>query len=187
MKELAILICHLPERYDFMKRLSDILDPQLQKHKNAVICLSDDSRYKKVGRKRNDLVQRATLHGAKYFCFIDDDDRVSPNYIDLVLEGVRTGVDCCSLNGVITFDGQKPKPFLHSIKYDKYWEDERAYYRYPNHLNAVKTEIGRQFPFPEKNIGEDTDYATQMFKAGVLKTEHEIKQTIYYYDYRTKK
>lgn len=184
MKDLAILICHIPERYDFMKRLTAILDPQLEKHKNNVVCLSDDSRYKTIGRKRNDLVARVN---AKYFCFIDDDDRVSSNYIDLLMTGIHKDVDCCSLTGEITWDGQNPKPFIHSLQYQSYFEDDRAFYRYPNHLNAVKTEIGKRFPFPEKNHGEDTDYATAMFKAGVLKTEHEIKQTIYYYDYRSKK
>lgn len=194
MKDLAILICHIPERYDFMKRLTGILDPQLQKHKNNVICLSDDSRYKSIGKKRNDLVERAVNAGAKYFCFIDDDDRVSNYYIDSLMTGIHMNVDCCSLTGEITFDGQNPKPFIHSVKYDKYWEDDKAYYRYPNHLNCVKTEIGKQFKFPEgkhefgnANHGEDTSFATQMFKAGVLKSEHEIKQVIYYYDYRSKK
>lgn len=187
MKDLAILICHLPERYDYMKRLSAILDPQLQKHKNNVVCLSDDSRYKKIGKKRNDLVQRAIEAKAKYFCFIDDDDRVSTNYIDLLMEGIHKDVDCCSLNGIITFDGQNPKPFIHSLKYDYYFEKENVYYRPPNHLNVVRTEIARQFPFPEKNHGEDTEWAMQMCLARVLKTEHEIKQTIYYYDFRSKK
>lgn len=181
---LNILICHIPERYDYMKRLCAILDPQLEKHKNNVVCLSDDSRYKKIGKKRNDLVARVD---AKYFCFIDDDDRIAPNYIDLLIEGIHKNVDCCSLTGEITFDGQNPKPFIHSLKYTSYWEDDKAYYRYPNHLNVVKTEIGKQFRFPEKNHGEDTDYATQMFTAKVLKSEHEIKQVIYYYDYRSKK
>lgn len=184
MKDLAILICHLPERYDYMKRLSLILDPQLEKHRNHVICLSDDSRYKKIGKKRNDLVARVS---AKYFCFIDDDDRIAPNYLDLIMEGIHKDVDCCSLTGEITWDGQNPKPFIHSIKYTSYWEDDKAFYRYPNHLNPVKSEIGKAFAFPEKNHGEDTDYATAMFNAKVLKSEHEIKQTIYYYDYRSKK
>lgn len=184
MKDLAILICHIPERYDYMKRLSAILDPQLEKHKNNVVCLSDDSRYKKIGRKRNDLVARVN---AKYFCFIDDDDRVVPNYVELLMEGIHKGVDCCSLTGEITFDGQGPKKFIHSIKYNDYFEKDNVYYRPPNHLNVIRTEIGKQFIFPEKNFGEDTDFAMQICRAGALKSEHEIKQTIYHYDYRSKK
>jgi len=187
---LNILICHIPERYDFMKRLTNILDPQLAKHKNNVVCLSDDSRYKSIGKKRNDLVNRVN---AKYFCFIDDDDRVCSNYIDLLMEGIHKDVDCCSLRGIITEDGQNPLLFEHSIKYQAYrtvsesTEGQVRYERYPNHLNCVKTEIGKQFRFPEKNHGEDTEFATQMYKSGLLKTEHEIKQVIYYYDYRSNK
>lgn len=184
MKDLAILICHKPERYDFMKRLSGILDPQLEKHKNNVVCLSDDSRYKSIGRKRNDLVARVN---AKYYCFADDDDLVCDNYIDLLMEGVHKDVDCCSLIGQITFDGVNPKKFIHSIKYSEYFEQDNVYYRPPNHLNVIRSDIGKQFRFPEKNWGEDTDWAMQIARSGMLKSEHEIKQTIYFYEYRSRK
>lgn len=193
MKDLAILICHIPERYDFMKRLTEILDPQLQKHKNNVICLSDDSRYKSIGKKRNDLVERAVNAGAKYFCFIDDDDRVSNYYIDSLMTGIHLNVDCCSLKGIITEDGKNPLLFEHSTKYKIYrtitdsLEGQVRYERFPNHLNVIRTEIGKQFKFPEKNHGEDTDWATMIYKSGLIKSEHYIPQVIYYYDYRSKK
>jgi glycosyltransferase involved in cell wall biosynthesis len=184
---LSILICHIPERYDFLKRLSGILDPQLEKHKLTVECLIDDSRYKKIGRKRNDLMARAA---GKYVCFIDDDDRVSDNYIELLLHGIRKDVDCCSLKGIITEDGENPLIFEHSIKYNEYRTNPTAtpvtYERYPNHLNVIRASIAKQFPFPEINHGEDTDFATQVFKSGLIKTEHYIDQVIYYYDYRRK-
>lgn len=191
---LNILICHLPERYDFLKRLNGILDPQLTPEVKVLI---DDSRYKSIGRKRNDLMARAD---AKYVCFIDDDDRVSPDYVKLILEGIRKDVDCCSLRGIITDDGQNPLIFEHSVKYQAYKtvdgskEGEVRYERYPNHLNVVRASIACQFRFPEEkhefgdsNHGEDTSYATQMFRAGVLKTEHYIPSVIYYYDYLRKK
>lgn len=182
---LNILICHIPERYDFLKRLNGILDPQLTPEVKVII---DDSRYKKIGRKRNDLLARAD---SKYVCFIDDDDRISDNYIHLLTEGMKRNPDCCSLTGVITEDGENPLVFEHSIKYNAYKtnpdKEPVRYERYPNHLNVIRTEIAKQFKFPETNHGEDTDWATQVFKAGVLKTEHEIKEVIYYYDYRRKK
>jgi glycosyltransferase involved in cell wall biosynthesis len=194
---LNILICHIPERYDFLKRLNGILDPQLTPEVKVII---DDSRYKSIGRKRNDLMARAD---AEYVCFIDDDDRVSVDYVRLVMEGIKKDVDCCSLKGIITEDGLNPLIFEHSIMYKEYRtvgdEDNRHpgnvhYERYPNHLNVVKTEIAKWFKFPEEkhefgdsNHGEDTSYATQMFRAGVLKSEHYIPSVIYYYDYRRKK
>lgn len=187
---LSILICHIPERYDFMKRLSEILDPQLEKYKNFVNCYSDDSRYKKIGRKRNELLARAD---GKYVAFIDDDDRISENYIELLLEGCRKDVDCCSLKGIITEDGVNPLVFEHSIKYKIYrtitdsLEGEVHYERYPNHLNCIRSTIAKQFRYPETNHGEDTDWATQVFNSGLIKSEHYIPQVIYYYDYRRKK
>lgn len=198
MKDLAILICHTPDRYDFMKRLSDILDPQLQKHKNNVICISDDSRYKSKGQKRNDLVERAVNAGAKYFCFVDDDDRLSNNYLELLITGIHKGTDCCSLKGIITEDGLNPQTFEHSIKYKEYKTNPEGstirYERFPNHLNCVKTSIAAQFKFPlgrhefgDANFGEDTAWATALFKSGLLKSEHYIEQVIYYYEYRSRK
>lgn len=191
---LNILICHLPERYDFLKRLNELLDPQLTPEVKVLI---DDSRYKSIGRKRNDLMARAN---AKYVCFIDDDDRVSHDYVKLILEGIKKDVDCCSLRGIITEDGENPLIFEHSIKYGAYKtvdgskEGEVRYERYSNHLNVVRASIACQYRFPEEkhefgdsNHGEDTSYATQMFRTGVLKTEHYIPSVIYYYDYLRKK
>jgi glycosyltransferase involved in cell wall biosynthesis len=190
MTELSILILHIPERYDFLKRLCGILDPQLEKHKASVECLVDDRRYVTKGKKRNDLMARAK---GKYLCFIDDDDRISDNYIELIMYGIRQGVDCCSLRGIITEDGKNPAIFEHSIKYGIYRTvtdaaaSEVKYERYPNHLNAIRSDIARTFGFTEKNHGEDTDYATAIHQAGLIKSEYYIPHILYYYDYRSQK
>lgn len=181
MSLLNILICHTPGREDFLRRLNDILNPQLTADVKVLI---DDSRYKTIGKKRNDLMRRADY---KYAAFIDDDDRISKDYIKLLFEGIEKNVDCCSLVGEITWDGNNPKKFIHSIKYNDYFEKDNVYYRPPNHLNCIKTEIGKQFTFPEKNHGEDTDWAMQICRAYAIQSEHEINETIYYYDYRSKK
>lgn len=178
---LDLLICHLPGRAAFLKRLTDILEPQLTPE---VRLLVDDSRAKSVGQKRNDLLHRAE---AKYVAFIDDDDRVSPDYVDLLLTGARQDVDCCSLTGEITENGGHPRPFIHSIKYDSYFEAGGVYYRHPNHLNCIRAAIATRFSFPPVNLGEDTDFARQMLRAGVLQTEYEITRTIYHYEYRSVK
>jgi hypothetical protein len=178
---LDLLVCHLQARRAFLDRLQQILAPQLTPDVRVLI---DDSQDKSIGRKRNDLLGRAD---AEYLAFIDDDDRVSSDYVTRLMEGMRKGVDCCSLVGEITFDGVNPRVFLHSTRYKAYYEQDGVYYRYPNHLNCVKTSIARQFSFPDVNFGEDQAFATQMFNANVLKTEHEIAETIYFYDFRSRK
>ena len=137
-----------------------------------------------IGEKRNFLLENAP---GEYVCFIDDDDDISDNYIDLLIEGINKGVDCCSLKGIITTDGENPKPFTHSLDYSEWFEKNGVYFRGINHLNCVKTSIAREIGFPEKNHGEDYDYSMKLMKSGLLKTEHKIEETIYYYKYISKK
>lgn len=183
MTKLSILICTVPKRSDFLRGLMRELRQQIQ-GLNAwddVEILTDDRTNISIGEKRNHLL---SIADGEYLAFVDDDDRISSNYLKLLSEGIARKPDCCSLVGEITEDGINPKIFLHSVKYDSYFERDNIYYRYPNHLNCLKSSIAKQFKFPKTSHGEDTDFATQMFKAGVLKVEHEINETIYYYDYR---
>lgn len=181
--KLSILIPSLNSRHESFGRLVNELDRQANGLPIEINYLIDNGEAT-IGEKRNRLLLKSA---GEYTCFIDDDDRVSKNYIDLLIEGIEKGVDCCSLVGEITFDGKSPKRFEHSIRHNKYDEVNGVYIRYPNHLNCIKGEISRGFLFPLTDFGEDTEWATQIHKAGVIKTEHWIEQTIYYYDYISKK
>jgi glycosyltransferase involved in cell wall biosynthesis len=200
---LSLLICHLPERANYLTRLLMHL-PQEDSHyftqfevlvddRPEEIVIDNDRgiyRTKKItiGEKRNALLQRAQ---GKYVAFIDDDDLITENYFPNVFEGIRKGVDCCSLKGIITDDGQNPRVFEHSIKYDRYQTVQRNgrdyYERFPNHLNVIRADIAKQFSFPEKNFSEDTEWATELHKSGMLKLEYEIQDVIYQYLYRSRK
>jgi glycosyltransferase involved in cell wall biosynthesis len=148
-----------------------------------LLCQIDNGEMS-IGQKRNELLDSAK---GEYLCFIDDDDTISADYIELVLKGIKTKPDCCSLNGLITTDGGNPKAFVHSIKHNNWYEENNIYYRPPNHLNCIKSQIAKQFKFPLTNSGEDADWSMQIAKSGLLKTESEIKETIYYYDYISNK
>jgi glycosyltransferase involved in cell wall biosynthesis len=156
---------------------------------NNVQCIvyEDDSKIS-IGEKRNSLLEIAK---GEYISFVDDDDLLFKNYIKLLMEGIEQKVDCCSLKGIITMNGGMPDYFEHSIRYNEYKTNLGAEYnngqikyeRFPNHLSCIKSEIAKAFKFPEKNWGEDTDWATQIHKSGLLKTEHYISEVIYYYKY----
>lgn len=146
-----------------------------------------DNQENTIGYKRNNLMGLAQ---GEYVCFFDDDDRPSKDYIKHIMDGIEKGVDCVSLRGVITWDGERPELFEHSIKYDAYKTNDTGaikYERYPNHLNAIKACIAKQFKFPEINHGEDTDWATQIFKSGLIKTEHYVDAVTYHYQYKSNK
>lgn len=138
-----------------------------------------------IGQKRNELMKRAK---GEYVCFVDDDDMLSKNYLKLIFEKIMP--DCCSLTGVITWDGNNPELFVHSLKYKEYKTNDHnnpKYERYPNHLNVIKRSIASKYKFPSINHGEDTDFATQLFNSGDIKNEAEIKDILYYYKFKTNK
>lgn len=137
-----------------------------------------------TGEKRNELLTQAK---GEYVCFIDDDDAVSSKYIDTILTALATKPDCLSLIGEMTTNGKDAKRFIHSLKYDRYFEQDGVYYRPPNHLNVIRTDIAKQFTFPNRTYGEDTAWAMAISKAKALTTEVEVTEILYYYQYKSNK
>lgn len=191
--KLSILIPTLPTRRKWYKSVSGQVATQL----NALTTLDNIDYWKLVeivdpneqtditiGAKRNEMLSRAK---GDYICFIDDDDRIADNYIELVMAGIATNPDCCSLNGIITTDGKDPRKFIHSIDYDEFFERDGVYYRCPNHLNVIRTDLARQCPFPDWTRSEDSNFAFQLRDKGLLKKEYKIPETLYFYDYITDK
>lgn len=185
---LSILIPTLPLRWRLLGNLINSINGQwmaLGLKSNDTEIITDANDLATIGEKRNQLLKLAT---GQYTVFIDDDDRISPNYLKLIYEGIRDGQPThCSLTGEITFDGKNPKPFIHSSRYKEYSEDQAAYYRFPNHLNCIRADIAKQFKFPHWERSEDTNWATQLRDSGLLTNEYWIPETLYYYDYITDK
>lgn len=188
--KLSILICTIPSREDSCLKLMDELYRQIEDLNvyDKVEILSWDEKEVSIGEKRNELLTTAT---GEYVCFIDDDDTVSKDYVSKILQALTYNPDCCSLIGVLTTDGNNPEIFEHSIIYNQYKTNDHysavKYERYPNHLNVIRASIAKRFKFPETNFGEDTDWATQIHKSGLLKTEMTIPGVIYHYQYISKK
>lgn len=178
--KLSILIPTVPGREHFMDRIMKQVRDQAAYYPEVEVQWTIGTTSVSIGMRRNDLVKRAH---SEYICFIDDDDRIADNYIELVMAGIATNPDCCSLNGIITTDGKDPRPFMHSIDYDSMYERDGVYYRPPNHLNTIRTDLARKCPFPDWQRAEDSNYAFQLRDKGLLKVEYKIEPVLYYYDY----
>ncbi len=181
---LSILIPTVPGREHFFERILRQVSSQCTFVYDA-IGFDVEIRTNKqtdisIGAKRNILLQEAQ---GLYITFIDDDDRIAENYVACVAKGILTQPDCCSLNGIITTNGQDPKPFKHSIEYASMYEQDGVYYRPPNHLNAVRASIAKQMVFPDWQRSEDSNYCFQLRDSGLLKAEYKIEPILYYYDY----
>lgn len=176
---LTILIPTLPKRVEFFDRLHNELSQQISETPSCVRLHSNDDTTIDIGTKRNRMMATVTT---EYMAFFDDDDMPGPNYIKHQLEGINKGVDCCSLTGIYTKDGQNPTKFIHSIKYDSLFTGEDGiFYRPIMHINCLKTEHARQVEFPSWRFSEDSKWAMDLMAKGVLKTEHVITEVIYNY------
>jgi cellulose synthase/poly-beta-1,6-N-acetylglucosamine synthase-like glycosyltransferase len=175
--KLSILIPSLVERKSTLAELQKELNRQIGQRNVEVLAMADN-RQMSIGQKRNMLL---TQSSGEYVAFVDDDDMVSIDYIEKVLTAISKNPDCSSLTGSIVFSDSYSRPFIHSLRYERWIDDHegKVYYRPPNHLNAVRRSIAIRVGFPSWNSGED-----RAFSMGIkpfLKKEEWIEGVIYNY------
>lgn len=178
---LLILICTLPERAVKLKRLTNILDKQLTEGVNYKV--HDAGRSMSTGEKRNQLIEQSE---STYFCFCDDDDIVTSDYVPLIMEAIQHNPDVITFRGFMTTNGADRRGFTIKLG-SEYTEKNKHFYRFPNHLCVFKREKVRHIKFPHVWMQEDFIWADNIRKSRVLKTEYHIDKEIYHYDFTTHK
>ena len=133
------------------------------------------------GRKRNQLVREST---GQYFCFLDDDDFISPDYVQLLCDGCDGYVQVVSLEMLrIDIDHGNARSHTFSI----YHEDKKALSRgrwemTANHLCAWRRDIGTKVAFPDHlGYADDVFWYRPLMESGLVTSEHHIDRTIYFY------
>lgn len=174
--KLSILIPSLYARVHFLTRLLNILAIQNADCLNKTeILINTDNRIKKIGAKRNELLQAAK---GEYVVFIDDDDTISEDYLLQVFKGINIGVDHIGIS--MMYQPDKGKHML--VKCSKDYtpcEKNGVYLRRAQHVCPIKTTIAKQITFQETNFGEDTIYAEKVSK--LIESEYLIDKPIYFY------
>lgn len=134
-----------------------------------------------IGEKRGSLVRRA---GGKYVCFLDDDESISPDYVESLLRLCYHGKDVCT--------------FSSFSKFDNYWcvvkmslthkTNEQAkpgiIHRRPWHICPVKREYAIKFDFPESNYGEDWQWFEKVLT--LCETEAHTEAILHQYNHSLK-
>lgn len=181
MNRLAILICTLPEpdRYKKLRRLLDVLEPQIEKYKDQVFYMCNDhGRSLPTGTKRNNLVEQSS---SDYFHFIDEDDLVVKDFLDEVIPAINQSPDVVTFDGWITDNGVNSRDWFINLG-NKYEEKNGCYYRFPNHLAIMKRKLVEHIKFPDVWEQEDYIWAEKIHRLGLLKTEIHIPKKLYWYD-----
>lgn len=178
MIQLSILIATMPIRASKLANLRQVLDRQLTDEVEVIIDISMNYN---IGTKRNHLL---SLARGKYIVFQDDDDLISSDYIEKILEACKTDCDCIGISGEISTNGRNYMNWHISKDYGQWFECENIYYRTPNHISPVKRELALQAGFPEIAFGEDYEYSMRLLP--LLKTEIKIPGILYHYRFEQK-
>ena len=181
--KLSILICSLESRKKYLQLLLGILNFKCSRLYDVEILVSSDDGMITTGEKRNVLLEESR---GEYIAFVDDDDVVSDNYVELILKAIESKPDVVGIHLLLYDDGKHTGLAYHSLKYDSWWDEPnkdnpslRNYYRNPNHINPVKREHAVATMFPHITIGEDRQYSMGILK--YLKSEVYIEEPIYFY------
>src|SRR5688572_14484141 len=181
--KFLILICTLPERVQILRRLTRELDRQKEKYNGLVNYKCHDAgRSMSTGRKRNELIEQSM---SDYFSFCDDDDMVSPNYVDEIMKALEGSPDVVTFNGWYTEFGRNKRNFTIRLG-SRYYEDANHpnfyYHRFPNHLAVFKRSLVQHIKFPDVWQMEDYRWAEQIHNRKIIKTECHIPLPLYHYD-----
>ena len=148
--------------------------------KEVEILVLMDNKTIMLGDKRNLMIEQAQ---GEYVVFVDDDDRLSKNYIHSILMATYEKKDAIVFLAEVSINGDTPKVCHYSKDYDRDFNDNSNYYRLPNHICAVKKEIAEMVQFPSVLYGEDSGYSKKL--KPLLKTETKINEVLYYYDFNS--
>ena len=176
---LTVAIPSVPSRseHDF-PRIYSKLCRQAEGKPVEVISLVDNKR-STLGAKRNSLTELAQ---GKFIVFVDDDDDVSDDYVDSLLESIRSepNADCIVFDAWVTMSGNDDRVCKYGREYDDVNEAD-AYYRSPNHVNCFRTDLVGQLPREDMTWGEDSRWSEAMRPR--IETESRIDKTLYYYHF----
>jgi glycosyltransferase involved in cell wall biosynthesis len=177
-------VCSTHTRYrNFGLAIQDQLYPQYQSlppadQARVEIMVLTDTKSLSIGHKRNALVHAAT---GRYVVFVDDDDRVSDDYLASLLAATEWEPDVVCFTSSVTINGGPPKLCRFSMRYRQDRDTPDEYLRIPNHLCAVRRVLAREVGWGDINYGEDADYSKRLLP--YLNSEYVIDQVLYYYDF----
>lgn len=179
----TILVPTLGQRADKLKRLLDVLLPQLEPYgtRAQVMALWNNGEHA-LTRIRQTLVESVTTD---YLCFIDDDDTVPEYYARDVMRSLAYNPDYVGWIVECLHPGRGRQLAYHSLRHDGWYQTNAGLFRDFSHVNPVRTWIAQQVDFRHtpRYRPEDRYWAAQLRKLNVAHREVYIDQIMYHYLY----
>jgi hypothetical protein len=178
--KLSILICSLEieERQENLKKIISELNSQICKNyaENIVeVIVEKDNGLISVGEKRNSLLSKSN---GEYICFIDDDDFISENYLNLILQNLKKDILLIRIKHLI--NGVKSKSIQTSLYIDYLETNEFIFKTNHFHLCPIKKVIAENIKFQQINFAEDLDYSQKIVP--LIQSYDFLEEEIYIYN-----
>lgn len=185
--QLSILIPSIPERKKALKKLLGEVYRQIhycwKTHPVlGIVEVVTDEREKHskggpfIGQKRQSLIEAAK---GKYLCFLDDDEEISPDYVETLLRLCYASRDIGTFQSMCKFDNYWCLVNLSLANEINQQAKPGVIKRPPWHICPVRSELARMAKFPESNYGEDWVWFGQVVK--LCKSEEHTEAIIHSY------
>jgi glycosyltransferase involved in cell wall biosynthesis len=188
MKYIAfsVLIPAIFERLEDLQKLSAELQRQITAAGRTdveVVSVVDNCSVS-IGYKRN-AVLRAS-HG-KFVAFVDDDDWVSPDYIQQIMTAIDAhgDVDVITFNNHSFIDSDTAAEVIMELGNPNQPYNPKRFLRAAWHTCAWRSDIAKTFNFPDSSYGEDWAWAEKCNKSA--STTYHIDAFLHIYRFSTAK
>lgn len=174
---LSITIPTVEKRKKCFEEFYEEIVHQSNPYGNQIEIISlCDNKEMTIGEKRNKLNEMAN---GKYVVQWDDDDWISKDAIQLIMEAIDLNVDCITHKSPIDkTEIWTAEFFYYSIKH--MWEFKKnIWYIAPDQKCPIKKEIVDKVKFKHIRNQEDKEYGISI--KNLLKTEYFIPTPIYFH------
>lgn len=187
---LSILIPTIPERVDMFTRLFNELHRQLEYIQtfhpslgHIEILVDERKRFLEggpsIGEKRGDLVRRAE---GRYLCFLDDDESISPEYLETLARLCQSNVDVVTFRAMVKLKNFWALVDMRLVyKVNDQISSEYTVRRPPWHSCPVKTLYAKIPEFKHINDAEDFDWMQRVLE--MCTTEIHTDKILFSYNH----
>ena len=197
--DLSILICSILSRAQSLANLLKTIEYQITNFPNVEVLVDLDNKIVSIGAKRNRLIQKAN---GKYIVFVDDDDLISNDYVESLLNIIVNQssslstinndnetiipIDCITFLVKLEshYGLNHEKSFANLVKYSCYYENSydaknEIFLRKINHIMCLRKSLASQILYDDVSYMEDTPYAEKL--TSLIKREVQIDKVLYFY------
>ena len=179
--KLTILVPTVPSRINyFYPRIMNELLTQIKPYNHNIELIAFfDNKKRTIGKKRDEML---SLVQGEYVVFIDDDDRITSDYIHEIMIALQNNPDthCVVFDTICRVNGGHDVYCKYGIEFEYGNINDHEWRGKPAHTMVYKSSIAKKHHFDNVNNGEDVSWV----KRACLDIVHQtrIDKVLYYYD-----